>query len=258
MKLVLLFSNPSSLTGKALANELRTREEVTKLDVVRKNKTVRKSDAYIRWGNSSSFSPEGKVILNNKESVSSASNKLLMMRRLVEAEGVETPEILFLNGQQYDVDTLNHYRDENGMFFIRGSKSIRYCNELRHGDLYISKPVNKTREYRVHVFDGRVIGIYEKIPNDPTTMIFKSHNCKFSKRNPEAGELICNDAAQQMCINAVNALGLTFGGVDIIREKKTKLFKVVEVNSSPSLNQNNVKLYCDLFLEHIREKLNRG
>jgi len=118
---------------------------------------------------------------------------------------------------------------------------------------YITKPINKDREYRVHVFGNEVIGVYEKIPTEgeiTESSIMKDHNSKFNKCNLQM-KLRCNEEAQAMCVKAVKALDLDFGGVDIIRERDTNKFYIVEVNSSPSLNSYNINKYIEKFVEFV-------
>lgn len=256
--LVICYSGPSSVTGRALYDALRSSRKFTRVRRVRKDKMIKRADAVIRWGNSISFSPSSALTLNTSEAINNASNKLKMMEILRKAEGVVTPPVKFLRGSlvgsEYDSESLDSLKNADGNLFIRGSKSIRFGSEQTQGDLYATKMIDKRREYRVHVFNGHVIGIYEKIPQEEGVLIYKDSNCDFSRCNPEAGRLRCNEEAQAMCIAAVNSLGLLFGGVDIIRERKTKKFYITEVNSSPALNSENIQRYVELFAQYIQEQ----
>jgi hypothetical protein len=251
MKTMIAYSNRSCVTGK----ELRE-----KLAAIRK-KTVKKAkcDLFIRWGNTEEFpNLKYKKELNTLSAVLRTTNKLTMLQTLLEA-GVATLE--FSN----DPALLDSFKDKQGNVYIRDKRGVvRYGNDYStDSDLYFSRPVRfKRREYRVHVFNGKVLGAYEKVPlslaegqprnAETLPKLFKSDTCRFIRcdltidengLNPRV-----NDAAQQMCIQAVNSLGLLFGGVDLIRNKHGE-FTICEVNSAPGLNGLNV----DRWVEAIKE-----
>lgn len=249
MKFTILYSDRSSKTGKDLLNKFKPL--ASKCFRKRTDKKLT-TDVVLRWGSTETFSKlKSKVELNSFEAVTNASNKYRMMRNLVEG-GISTPEILF-DPANSNEETLNNYRDASGNFYVRGSNNeVRYTNEVRRGDMYVSKPVlNKRREYRVHVFNGEVIAIYEKIPNEEGIKLYKSFNCHFELKNMENCKLTLAD--QTMCINAVNSLGLLFGGVDIIRDKDKNCF-VCEVNSAPALNGTNIDRYVEKICNYVKEK----
>lgn len=245
MKFTILYSGRSSKTGRDLLNKFKPRS----IKALRK-RTDKKlnTDVVLRWGSTESFNRlKTRLELNSLEAVTNASSKLVMMKKLVEAN-IPTPEILFdLTGD------LDSFRDEEGKFYVRGSnQEVRYDDTVKYGDLYVSKPlINKRREYRVHVFNGEVIAIYEKIANQENTKILKAHNCHFELKNMANCKLSIED--QKVCINAVNSLGLLFGGCDVIRDNKKNIY-VCEVNSAPALNGTNIDRYVDKITEYIREQ----
>lgn len=255
---VICYSGPSSVTGRTLYEAMIQSGKFRRVRRVRKNKVIRRADAFIRWGNSTSFSPDNVLTLNTSEAINNASNKLRMMELLRQNSAVTLPPIKFIRGglvgSEYDLPNVDDVRDDEGNMFIRGNGVIRFDNQLKAGDVYATKKIDKVREYRVHVFNGEVIGIYEKIPEQEGVLIYKDSNCKFSRRNPEAGKLLCTDEAQAMCVEAVKTLGLLFGGVDIIKERKTKKFFITEVNSSPALNAENIQRYINLFVDYINQQ----
>lgn len=247
MKFTILYSDRSSKTGKDLLNKFKPVS--TKAFRKRTNKRF-KTDVVLRWGSTESFDRlKSRLELNSLEAVSNASNKGVMMKKLVEAN-LPTPSILF-DPFHKTTEELDAFRNDEGGFYIRGANNeVRYDDTVRAGDLYVSKPVeNKRREYRVHVFNGEVIAIYEKIPNEEGVRLFKAHNCHFELKTPENCKL--NIQNQQECIKAVNALGLLFGGVDVIRDKDQNIF-ISEVNSAPALNGTNIDRYVTKITEYIQ------
>lgn len=256
---VIAYSKPSCVTGRALYEFMKEAETFSKLTRVRENKLVDNVDVLIRWGNSTSQAAVNTptIEINKREAIENASNKLKMMTSLAEAEGITVPPLLLSSGLRVDevAPILPSFKNEDGYFFARSgvTREIRYTNEYDATDWYITKPINKDKEYRVHVFGDSILGIYEKIPLEgemQESSIMKDHNSRFSRCNMGM-RLVCNTDTQQMCINAVKSLGLDFGGVDVIREADTGNFYIVEVNSSPSLNHPNLSRYVNKFLEFI-------
>jgi len=257
MKFVILYSNKSSKTGKDLLAKFST--VARKAFRKRTNKRYA-ADLVLRWGSTEEFPRlTSRVELNTLEATRNASNKKVMMQKLVEA-GISTPDVLF--AQDFPLlredlqELLEDYKNEEGKFYVRGAnQEVRYTDTLRSGDLYVSRPIpNKRREYRVHVFDGKVVEIYEKVAREGTenVRICKAHNCDFKLRDKENCRL--SQADQQMCIDAVNALGLVFGGVDVLRCKDQRTF-VSEVNSSPALNTLNIERYFERIMEYYNGKV---
>lgn len=247
MKFTILYSDRSSKTGKDLLNKFKPVS--SKAFRKRTNKRF-KTDVLLRWGSTESFDKlRSRLELNSLEAVRKASDKGLMMQNLV-GGAVKTPQVLF-DPFSKSPEELDNFRDENGGFYVRGSNhEVRYDDEVKRGDLYVSKPiVNKRREYRVHVFNGEVIAIYEKVPNEEGIKLFKSHNCHFALRDMTNCRLSVED--QQECVKAVNSLGLLFGGVDVMRDKDKNIF-ISEVNSAPALNATNIDRYVTKITEYVQ------
>lgn len=254
MKTVICFSNRSSKTGKAFADEFMNHSELGRIDLVRSSKRVRDAKVFIRWGNCVSWCPDNALVLNSPTAVNNASNKSKMIQLLSSGEGVTTPKF-FMRCDMNNVN-VNDYKNEDGFFYIRGSNlSVRYDNVIRNDDLYIMKPIKTKREYRVHVFNGKILGIYEKIPREEGVKLFKAHNCQFKRLDPEICTL--KERGKKMAIDAVAKLGLLFGGVDVIKNEANE-YVINEVNSAPSLNSINVKRWTEEIKAYIKEKTTTG
>lgn len=247
MKGMIAYKSKSCVTGKLLR---------TILQVPRKRTEKRaKVDFFLRWGNSDPMPVSAKVELNSREAVANASNKLTMMG-LLAANNIPIPKFA---GRNVPLDDI---KDENGKYYIRSNAGVvRYSDDFNNlTDAYATQPVpNKRREYRVHVFNSKIVAIYEKVPHGKgqegftTPALFKSHNCHFRKVDPAIS--LCDSRGQQIAIDAVNALGLLFGGVDLIRDKDKNYF-VCEVNSAPGLNETNAGRWVDAIKSYVEEKLN--
>jgi hypothetical protein len=251
MKTMIAYSNRSCVTGKELREALSGTRKRTDRRA--------KCDLFIRWGSTEVFdNVRYKKELNSLEAVLRTTNKLQMLQTL-QAAGI--PVINFGN----DVARLSEFVDREGGVYVRNRQGVvRYDTTFNPAtDLYFSQPVRfKRREYRVHVFNGQVLGAYEKVPlslaegqarnAETLPKLFKSDTCRFIRCDLVVDENGLNPrvnaAAQQMCVDAVRALGLTFGGVDLIRNKHGE-FTMCEVNSAPGLNGLNV----DRWVQAIRE-----
>lgn len=247
MKFTILYSGRSSKTGRDLLNKFKPVS--TKAFRKRTDKRLN-TDVVLRWGSTESFNKlRTRLELNSLEAVTNASNKGIMMKKLVEAN-ILTPKVLFTPSTA-TTEQLDEFRDDDGGFYVRGANDeVRYDDTVKAGDKYLSQPVkNKRREYRVHVFNGEVIAIYEKIPNEEGIKLYKSFNCHFELKTIENCKL--NTENQQECIKAVNSLGLLFGGVDVIRDKDQNIF-ITEVNSAPALNTTNIDRYVTKITEYIQ------
>lgn len=236
----------SSTTGKLLRTLLSC--------PLKKTQRRARLDVLLRWGSSEVFSSTtARLELNTAEAVANASNKARMMGLLASAGDIPLPRMA---GRNISLDEI---KDETGNYYIRSNAGVvRYGNDFNHNtDAYATQPIpNKRREYRVHVFNGKIVAIYEKIPhslaeNGTRPALFKSHNCHFSLVDPQRSR--CDNVGQGIAIRAVAALGLLFGGVDLVRTREGE-FIVLEVNSAPGLNNTNAQRW----IEHIREYINEN
>ena len=235
MRAMIAYKSQSCVTGKLLRQALSVPRKRTQ--------KLARLDYFLRWGNSDSFPVRAKVELNTAQAVANATNKLRMLQLLKAAE-IPVPEF-FTEGTP---STEVYIRDRAGV--------TRFGSDFSpSADQYFSLPIeNKRREYRVHVFNSEIVSIYEKIPRESGELpkLFKAHNCKFSRVNPENSR--CDEVGQKIAIDAVNALGLLFGGVDLIRTRDGK-FVVSEVNSAPGLNSSNIQRWVDKITQYVQTKL---
>lgn len=252
---MIAYSDRACITGKELREAL---------SAIRKS-TDRKAkcDLFIRWGTTEQFDNlKYKKELNSLEAVLRTTNKLTMLQTLL-AAGVATLD--FSN----DVTDLDAFKDREGNVYIRNRLGVvRYGNDYNESrDLYFSRPIRfKRREYRVHVFNGKVLGAYEKVPLVSATAedqnatastnrpkLFKSDTCKFVRCDLTSEGARVNASAQALCIQSVQALGLVFGGVDLARDKHGN-FSIIEVNSAPGLNGLNVERWVEAIKEYYTQE----
>lgn len=239
MNITVAYTKRTCKTGRALFDALRRSFPNTKR--IRDSNSNCNTNFLLRYGNASNI--QGGLEINKREAVNNASNKRKMMEILNTTEGVRISTI--------DFNSPDNCKDDDGFFYVRRSHgNIEYTNITQPNDLYYTKPIKHNKEYRVHVFNGKVIGIFEKVPNESNTKLYKSFNCKFRRCDPEIST--CNKTAQQMAIKAVESLGLVFGGVDVILGQDRK-FYISEVNSGAGLNSKMIDKFITELTNYIGE-----
>lgn len=102
------------------------------------------------------------------------------------------------------------------------------------------------REFRVHVFKGKSLRISEKLFNDEGK--YTTIKPTLSRRKH------IREAAKQ----AVEALGLDFGTVDILADEDRAY--VLEVNTAPGVGPGGTmpKVWADAFINHFTEEVNNA
>lgn len=100
--------------------------------------------------------------------------------------------------------------------------------------------IDAPREYRVHIFKGKSIRISEKAHT-------AFHEYTTVKPNHDVTHV--RNAAKQ----AVNALGLDFGAVDILANDEQAW--VLEVNTAPGIGGSMPKLYAETFKKYMEGEM---
>jgi hypothetical protein len=116
--------------------------------------------------------------------------------------------------------------------------------------------IPKKAEYRVHVFDGKVVDIQQKRKKRG----FEGER-EAKIRNLRNGYVYCRDGINApagldtLAVAAVRAVQYHYGAVDIIyNEKKDKLY-VLEVNSRPGLMGTTLEKYSDALINQFNLRL---
>lgn len=111
--------------------------------------------------------------------------------------------------------------------------------------------IPKKKEFRAHVWDNKVFLVTEKrkrrgVENQNTQI-----------RNTANGYVFCRDNVTvpgdlpALAVSAVQALGRSYGAVDIIYNERQNKCYVLEVNSRPGMEGTTVKDYADAILESL-------
>lgn len=216
---------------------------------------------------------EGKI-LNSQDMVRSASNKKKARQTFTE-QGVSSPT-LYLDGKDISKNDLpvigrtSYHHKGQGFWYCKTLSDVRRA--AKQGASHFLEFIPNTREYRVHTFvkhkyweaDKRdlknyvSIKISEKVwqgEGQPDRLEpQKNHEFGWtflSAQNRREEELdLIRHAAKQ----AIAVLGMDFGAVDVMYRIRTKEAYVLEVNSTPSLsddNANTCEVYANRFLKTI-------
>jgi len=206
-------------------------------------------DYLIRWGSRTSvgYRPR-ETVVNSMESLRQNTDKLQTLRRLDNA-GVPVPE--YTTNRDEISDTFGYPALGRAEQHTRG-QDINLILQWRDayltdGNDYFVEYVPTDLEYRMHVIDGEVVKIHEKrLRSDEDNHPFL--------RNHETGWIFVDPREQppdsQLAIDAVGALGLDFGAVDMIMGEDGNPY-VLEVNSAPSLDEANLRRYGEQFAETV-------
>lgn len=127
-------------------------------------------------------------------------------------------------------------------------------HELVHAPLYV-KYKKKRKEFRVHVFQNKVIDIAEKRRR---RMEVRPPHFDGYVRNLANGWVFCRDGVVSpadcgpLAIGACTALNLDFGAVDIIWNEKDNKCYLLEVNTAPGLQGSTLVSYTNSIYNWIQ------
>ena len=239
-----------SASAKAIKDALVETENVLLVKSDGKYK-ARKEDVIINWGNSKNpkwlINGTGRL-LNNPSSVAMAIDKIVAFQELSRNE---VPTVDYTSNVRDVNDWLNEGDTVIGRRKVNGSKGdgiviINEGDEIPQLPLY-TKLIARAREYRVHVFNGVVIDTQQKKrkrlgeEDEVQDGIIK---------NVANGWVFCRDDITpppdnigEVAINAVRALGLDFGAVDML--SKDGNVYVLEINTACGLEGRTLLNYVN-------------
>lgn len=203
-------------------------------------------DLIINWGRSERRF-NGNYI-NEPAKVGDASNKSLACAAFEEAGVQQAPytsdptvvKQWLDDGSDVLARTLTRASGGRGIQFLRAEENPK----IPRAPLY-TKYVKKTDEFRVHVWQGKVIDVQQKrrsrdVPDARVNWQIRNHDNGFIYARDN-----CNphgDIDTPSCA-AVRALALDFGAVDLGYNEKRGEYTVYEVNTAPGLEGSTVDAY---------------
>lgn len=198
----------------------------------------------VNWG-CSSVSDWNPHWLNHPLAVRTATNKLKTFRCL-HNHGVRTP--LWTESQ----DTADHWLEQGETIVCRMELSSsegrgiiiappQHNFILPRSSLY-TVHLKHEEEYRIHVFQGKVIKITLKCPRtERPDFTIRSHSRGWALNTRSRAPAQVSTQA----ISAVKAVGLDFGAVDIGYKVGENAAYVFEINTAPGLIESTTKAYME-------------
>lgn len=204
----------------------------------------------VNWGNSSGplWDYSNSRILNIPEAVARATNKLTTLQHFAwNTENLNYPEFCtdvevakgWINdGSTVVCRTLLNAHSGAGIFLASREEDI-----VADAKLY-TKYIKKKKEFRVHVFRGRVIDVQQKKARTGVDV-------NYAIRNTRGGWVFCREDLEysnellDQAILAVTSLGLDFGAVDLVYNQYHNKYYVIEVNSAPGLEGTTLNKYVE-------------
>jgi hypothetical protein len=223
---------------------------------------TRPLDVLLRWGSRKPM-PRARIVLNQARAIALASDKVRAIETLVGA-GIHCVPC-FTTWEQ----ALAAAR--GGIIFGRtrhghsGAGIVVYDPSGTYDGRYPESPASPhewytiyhepTREVRIHVVEGEVVriqGKYLDFPEDAEQNPFvRNHQMGYRFRTPRKD---LRSRRKEIAIEAVRALGLNFGAVDMMLFGESRRAMVLEVNTAPSCSPMTAEAYAEALNELIERR----
>ena len=220
----------------------------------------------INWGDST---PNDEVlqcrIINNPHHIKYAVNKRKFLT-LMEEKGVPAPRIVKYSDEaleQYGYlycRTLVEGKAGKGIVIIKDKETgNQYRDKLMVTPAFPNVPLQYTTELRVHAGPNTILSVAQKMrrkghPKKDEDHLIRTHSkgWVFVKNGMTVSDSD-KDAAYVVAKAAIKAIGLDFGGVDVVVYNGGA--KVLEVNTAPGIEGSVVAAYHNYFKELENEML---
>lgn len=236
-------------TGDKPSNGAKALCEAPGFKRLRTGNFVKPTDVIVNWGTSKAAPVIGPALVNMPQAVARAANKFHTFSALA-GEDVNTVP------WTANMAVAKEWQAEGAVIVARktltghsgaGIIIIEKGDELIEAPLY-TKYIYKVREFRVHARTNQVIDTQQKVcipGTEPKTWKVRSHDNGFifQRKNIEP-----NLKRDLLAVKAVQVLGLDFGAVDIVEDKKGN-FYVLEVNTAPGLEGQTIAAYTTALTE---------
>lgn len=185
-------------------------------------------------------------IIGSVDAIRLAKHKV-RAREFFQKNGISVPKTWF----DYDEAVMPfiarpRFHSMNSSFYIiRNYKDKRiFSRKLDYNPKhwYFSEVIDVDKEYRVMILDGEVFLVYNRMLGEDledTLSVRDAARRDNALVRYEASAEVSQENIQ-LCVDAMNLLGLGYGAVDLIVDKNGKGY-IVEVNTTPSLSGELVK-----------------
>lgn len=242
MSSFLVYHRITEESGKAIAEEL---------DIPHGESVRGRPTHLIRWGNGFGIGYTPRVVVNKKDAIGKCVNKELSTR-IFRDSGVKVPEYLTRPRAVCVGRSVQHTQGQN--FWLCWEDS-QVATAREEGAEYFIKYIPIKQEWRVHVINGEVAYVQRKYARDRVSTSFMG-----IQGFRDDWHTVCLDpslAGVEVCtqaINAVAALGLDFGGADVVVSIADNAPYVLEVNSGAATPTPVIRApYVEYFKRRLAE-----
>jgi glutathione synthase/RimK-type ligase-like ATP-grasp enzyme len=199
----------------------------------------------INWGNSHAF--REAIDLNQPAAVAVATSKTRTFDAL-ERGGIPIPDwTTDANQAQQWLETGKILgRDKDTGSGGEGITIYKKGEEIKPHKFYV-KYFKKNREFRIHVFKGKVIFVQEKLKKkgvENVNKYIRSHDRGWCFAFNHLVENPATQGVELVGLSSVAALGLDFGAVDLGWHRESGIV-VFEVNTAPGLEETSLRAYAN-------------
>lgn len=225
---------------------------------------ISKDHVVVNWGNgifSRPLSPKPQYILNAPEVLRNSINKLNTFQMLTE-NNIPCPEWTTNDMEArewYDkghvVYTRTRLTGSSGEGINLQIPNVQPWREYANAKVH-TKRFNGKEEFRVHVFNGKVIHVQQKklrrgweSPDDAHPKYIKNMDSGYVFA---IQDVACPDNILEACVAAVKLSGMDFGAVDVGYKPTKDEYCIFEINSRPALNGTTLIKYSEALKELIK------
>lgn len=244
----LIYTDATSTTGKELLAKLKEEGVNIKGGT---GKPTGHIDTLIRWGSAHLVGKPGHII-NNAKSIQAASDKWNALKVLKNAD-ISVPKVM----TKEQVTTEDFPVLGRKIHHVAGNDIVLCMQKfdlplaIKAGCKYFTKYIPTAVEYRVHVYGDNVIKVSQKVLTDEhlyKDAFIRNFDEGFTFKQPTVK---LPTSAKGMALDAVDALGLTFGAVDLVVGDDGKPY-ILEVNTAPGLKtDSSLEVYVNKFKQAL-------
>jgi glutathione synthase/RimK-type ligase-like ATP-grasp enzyme len=238
---------------------------------------VLKSDrsVVIRLGSTTKLQKEYDLEINSVDAITKSSNKLLMKREFNSHQVPTTNWSYNISEYLTNINTFpviaknvygsrgtgNHKLDTKEDLLTFESTHKRNIKHYIFEEFF-----NSAKEYRIHVSTKGVFLMWRKLRTSDTPAdqrwFFNNQNCNWVGEDNVLFDAPSNiELIKEECIKALHSVGLDIGACDVRvqsnrttdgKRRKNPVFKIIEINSAPSM----ATITADKYIEEFKKIIN--
>jgi glutathione synthase/RimK-type ligase-like ATP-grasp enzyme len=212
-------------------------------------KAVKPHHKVINWGSSERMGGP-RVILNSPESIYKTVNKIRAFS-LLENNGIPTVPYTLSRLKAIEWVSKNNIvycRNEVASSGGTGISIARSVEELPMDCRLFTKGIISPAEYRVHVFNNKVIDVTQKkkVSGSEANPLIRNYNNNwiFARQ-----DIVIPKSIITWSKFAIETLGLDFGAIDILYKDGNSF--ILEINSAPGMEGTTLLKYTEEFKKVI-------